>query len=119
MSYYIGIEDLAANALIQVLSKKNKRFLTYSEIENYGARVLQCLTESGEKAVLVLSREYTAEVLRNYSDFFEEKEEQGNIGIELKSGKEIKDLIEKFRGYLALEVLKAFVDKKALDALVA
>ena len=38
---------------------------------------------------------------------------------ELKSGKNITDLIEKFRGYLALEVLKAFVDQEALKVLVA
>jgi hypothetical protein len=119
MSFYIGIEDLAANALIQVLRSQDKRFLTYCDIEKYGAKVVECLNESGEKAVLILSREYTAEALRNYSDFFEEKEEDGAIGISLKANKKIEDLIEKFRGYLALELLKAFVDKRAVEVLAA
>ena len=32
MCFYIGIEDLAANALIEGLKKGNKRFLTYKDL---------------------------------------------------------------------------------------
>ena len=48
MCFYIGIEDLVANALIEVLKKGDKRFLTYNEIENYGAEVVRILKENGE-----------------------------------------------------------------------
>ena len=78
MCFYIGIEDLAANALIETLKKNDRRFLTYHEIESYGAEVVQILQENGEK------------------------------GISLKEGKEAEDLIQQFRGYLALDVLLAF-----------
>lgn len=117
MCFYIGIEDLAANALIVALSKRNKRFLTYSEIENYGSSVVQLLNKKGEKAVLILSRESTNDLFRNYSDFFEEQENEGSFGISLKEGIQINDLIVKFRGYLALDVLMAFVDKYSIKAL--
>lgn len=118
MCFYIGIEDLAANALIEVLRKSGKRFLTYFEIEKYGAEVVRILTvENHEKAVLILSRENTSALYRNYSEFFEEKEHNGSLGIELKFGKELEDLIEQFRGYLSLELLMAFVNESSIQVL--
>lgn len=117
MCFYIGIEDLAANALIESMRRVEKNFLTYREIENYGSKVVQILNEQGEKAVLILSRENTNELFRNYSDFFEEKEENEEKGIALKSGIELEDLIMQFRGYLALDVLMAFVNDRSVQAL--
>lgn len=117
MCFYIGIEDLAANALIIALSKGERRFLTYGEIENYGSSVVQFLNEKGEKAILILSRESTNDLFRNYSDFFEEQEQEGLLGISLKEGIQINDLIVKFRGYLALDVLMAFVNEHSIQAL--
>lgn len=117
MCFYIGIEDLAANALIEVLKKTGKRFLTYHELENYGAKVLQILEKSGEKAVLILSRDNTDALFRNYSDFFEESEEEGEKGISLKEGKDADDLVHQFRGYLALDVLLAFMSQQSIQAL--
>lgn len=117
MCFYIGIEDLAANALIETLDKRDKRFLTYQEIEHYGTEVAQFLFENGEKVVLLLSRESTNALFRNYSEFFEEREENHEKGIALKEGIGVDELIEKFRGYLALDVLKAFVNERTIRAL--
>lgn len=117
MCFYIGIEDLAANALIESMRRVEKNFLTYREIENYGSKVVQILNEQGERAVLILSRENTNELFRNYSDFFEEKEENEEKGVALKSGIELEDLIMQFRGYLALDVLMAFVNDRSVQAL--
>lgn len=58
----------------------------YKEIENYGSKVVELLNEKGEKAVLILSRKSTNALFRNYSDFFEEKSVNGEMGIELKFG---------------------------------
>ncbi len=117
MCFYIRIEDLTANAMIETMKKSDKRFLTYKEIEAYGAKVVQYLNAKGEKAVLVLSRDNTNAFLRNYSEYFVEKNVDGIMGIELKKDKGIDDLIEQFRGYLALDVLLAFVDKKTIQIL--
>lgn len=117
MCFYIGIEDLAANALIEAMKKGNKRFLTYGEIEKYGAEVVQILKENGEKAVLILSRDNTEALFRNYSDFFEEYEQEGKKGIALREGKKIEDLICHFRGYLALDVLLAFMNQRSVQVL--
>lgn len=117
MCFYIGIEDLAANALIEALEKGHTPFLTYSEIENYGAEVIHILNKQKEKAVLILSRDNTNAFFRNYSEYFEERIENGVSGIALQEGKDAEDLIEQFRGYLALDVLMAFVNEKSIQAL--
>lgn len=117
MCFYIGIEDLAANALIETMKKADRRFLTYTEIESYGAEVVQILKENGEKAVLILSRDNTDALFKNYSEFFEEHEEDGKKGILLKEGKNIEDLIQHFRGYLALDVLLAFMNQRSVQVL--
>lgn len=117
MCFYIGIEDLAANALIELWKKNGPKFISYNELENYGARVVQLLSQKGEKAVLVLSRDNTNAMFRDYSDFFEEEENQQALGIALRAGKNLEDLIIQFRGYLALDVLLALVDESAVRAL--
>lgn len=119
MCFYIGIEDLAANAMIEMLKKGGRRFLTYNEIEKYGAKLVQILRGNEEKAVLILSRENTDALFRNYSEFSEESEQNGKRGIKLKKNKEIKDLIQQFRGYLALDVLLAFMNQRSVQVLGA
>lgn len=117
MCFYIGIEDLAANALIEILSKSEKDFVTYKELEGYGNEVVSILNSKEEKAVLILSRESTNDMFRNYSHIFEEQVFGEELGIKLKDGKAVDDLIEEFRGYLAWDVLLAFVDEKSLAKL--
>lgn len=117
MCFYIGIEDLAANALIEILAKKDERFVSYEELDDYGAEVVKLLYQKGEKAILILSRESTNAMFRNYSDFFKEVQNQDKIGIELKDEVSIDQLKEAFRGYLALDVLMAFIDEKSIAKL--
>ena len=118
MGFYIGIEDLAANALIECLLKtENARFVTYKQLEEYGSEVIRFLNNKGENAILILSRERTNDMFRNYSDFFEEESTEKGLGIKLKEGKSCNDLIEKFRGYLAWDVLLAFVNEQTVAKL--
>lgn len=117
MCFYIGIEDLAANALIEIMKKCDRKSISYNELEQYGARVVQLLSEKGEKAVLVLSRDNTHALFRDYSEFFEEIELEAGLGIQLKENKTKEDLIIQFRGYLALDVLLALVDQTSISAL--
>lgn len=117
MNVYIGIEDLAANALIAVLAKGNRRFISYDDIRNYGNKVIEILNEKEPKAVLIMSGNNTDALFRNYSDFFEEREYEGKNGIFLREEKEVFDLIREFRGYLSIDVLLAFVNKSAVAVL--
>ena len=120
--FCIGIEDLAANALIEISKvdkelNQKKLFLTYSKIEKYGVAVTEILNTQGNKAVLTLSRENTNNFFKLYSEFFIEDEKEGEKGILLSSKKEIEDLIENFRGYLSLDLLDAFISEKSIKVL--
>ena len=122
MCFYIGIEDLAANALIEILKTKEdaqreRCCVTLAELEAYGNQVIQYLNERGEKAVLILSRENTSLMFRNYSDFFEEVETDEGVSIALKEGKTVSDLVEKFRTYLALDLMMAFMNTETVRVL--
>ena len=122
MCFYIGIEDLAANALIEILkTKENEQTeqycVTLAELEVYGSQVIQYLNERGEQAVLILSRENTSLMFRNYSDFFEEVETDKGIAIALKEGKTVSDLVKKFRTYLALDLMMAFMNTETVRVL--
>ena len=61
MCFYIGIEDLAANALIEILQSKNgddsQNIVTYAELEKYGAEVVHYLGEQ-EGSSYFIQREY-------------------------------------------------------------
>lgn len=115
MQFQIGIEDLAANALIALINKIDCRFVSYKDIEAYGNEVVSLLNEKNEKAVLVLSRENTTMFYHDYSDFFEEKEFEGEVGIYLLEGKSVDDLLKKFCGYVALDVILALNDVRSLN----
>lgn len=125
MCYYIGIEDLAANALIEILQTKKEQDLsqytvTLKELENYGAEVVRYLNEEkGERALLILSRASTTHMFKNYSDFFEEVETDNGIAIALQKGKTVNDLVEKFRTYLAIDLIYAFMAEKTVSVLNA
>ena len=113
MCYYIGIECVASNALINTLKTEegdlSQCVITYSELESYGQKVVRKLNQKS-KAILIFSRESTNMMFRDYSDFFEERETPQGLGISLKKGKTVSDLIEQFRKYLALDVMLAFIN---------
>ena len=56
MYIYIEIEDLVANALIELVENKGKREVLFKELDEYGARVIDVLSSDGKtKAVLLVS----------------------------------------------------------------
>lgn len=117
MYIYIGIEDLAANALIELVEKSKKREVLFKELDDYGAMVIKYLNSRQEQAVLVLSKERTNEFLYDYSDYFELFSRGIDEGIRLREGVTVKQLWEKFRGYLSVGVMLAFMDKNSISAL--
>lgn len=114
---YIGIEDLAANALIELIERYNKREVLFRELDDYGALVVKVLNQRGDQAVLILSKERTTEFFRDYSDYFELFSAGKDDGIRLKEKVTSNALWEKFRGYLSINALLAFMDKDAVAVL--
>lgn len=117
MCMYIGIEDLVANAIIELVEKSQRNEVLFSEINRYGATVVQILSENDNKAILILSRERTSAFLNDYSDFFELYTNGTEEGIRLKENISVSQLWEKFRGYLSIDVMMAFTDARSIAAL--
>lgn len=125
MCYYIGIEDLAANAMIEILEKKQQEqenieginlSVSLKDLEDYGAEVVRYLNnETSEKAILILSRESTDYMFKNYSDFFEEDDNES--AIKLREGKTVEDLKNKFRTYKAADLISAYMAKTTVKIL--
>ena len=117
MCMYIGIEDLVANAIIELVEKSQRNEVLFSEINRYGATVVQILSEKDNKAILILSKERTSAFLNDYSDFFELYTNGTEEGIRLKENISVSQLWEKFRGYLSIDVMRAFTDARSIAAL--
>ena len=123
MCYYIGIEDLAANALIEMLTKQPKRrknfnYISLRKLEDYGREVVAYIDKNtNEKAFLILSRASTNYMFQAYSNFFKEVENDGNISVALRDGKRVNDLRKKFRTYISIDLINAFQAEAPVNVL--
>ena len=119
MCKFIGMEDLVANALIELIEKNDCNKVKFDQIIRYGNIVIRFLREENdEEAVLLISKYYTNQMIRNYSDFFEiEKDSSGEESIVLKLDKNVDDLRNHFRAYLSFELLFALTNENSLREL--
>lgn len=119
MSVRIGIADLVANALIELVDNdENNREVTYEQLNEYGALVIETLNARKEEAVLILSKERTKAFLHDYSDFFEVRiNTKQEKCIALREGRTTNELRDLFRGYLSLDMLLAFISEYTVQAL--
>ena len=118
MYIYIEIEDLVANALIELVEKNDRREVLFRELDEYGARVIDILNSDGKtNAILVVSRESQMALLEDYSNMFEPFEKDGALGIRLKDGVTSIDLWKRFCASLSLKVIRAFQTQQAKQAL--
>lgn len=123
MCTFIGIESVTANALIELLEKRNEREVSFDMLVRYGTRVARVLEESfNEEPVLLLSRKYQINMIENYSDFFEAdlSSERQEVFFRLKGEdkqKTIEELTKSFRCTMGMQLLKAFMSVDALREL--
>ena len=121
MCMYIGIEDLAANALIRILSlgqmvPQQRKFIRFSVLLDYGMAVVKKLNAKGEEATLIYDRESNSMLFRDYSDFFERKtDEEGYAGIQLKEGIQVGDIFKRFIGQIPSSVQVVLSDNAILS----
>ena len=115
---YIQMVDLVANALLTLLEQNQCRRISFQKLDEYGAKVIEVFTKNGQtEACLIMSREDQDALFDDYSDFFEEVETDKGISIALKEGKTVSDLVEKFRTYLALDLMMAFMNTETVRVL--
>lgn len=121
MCMYIGIEDLAANALIGILSRyreksKRPKFVRFATLIDYGMAVIDKLKkDSGEDAMLIYNRESNSMLFTDYSDFFERyTDDDGYDGIQLREGKTVQDLFVRFIGSIPVELQIVMADSNII-----
>lgn len=123
MCVYIGIEDVAANALLELLELKNCRFVKFSALGEYGNFVVNLYSNKNkETAIFILSRERRDMFFEDYSAYFEplrENDDEGAIiGVQLREGVGKDELLRFFRNNMAIHLIDAFVDKEAINILL-
>jgi len=115
---FIGIEKLAANALIELMeSSEKKNSVSFNTLINYGNEIVKVLINTQFEAVLLISRDYTNEAIRSYSDFFSIETLGEKECFVLKKDKTAEDLRKYFRGYLSTELLLAFTNINCVKVL--
>lgn len=118
MYRYIGIEDLVASALIEIIKREDSnRKVSFQALADYGAVIVSLLSDSGQNAILFLTKEHTYEFIHDYANFFSIKKYNDVEYIELKKDKTVEDLRHQFRENLTVDLAKALVREESLKAL--
>lgn len=118
MYRYIGIEDLVANALIELMKQEeSNRKVSLQVLSDFGTVIVKLLTNSEQSAILLLTKESTYEFINDYADFFSIQEYNSVEYIELKENKTIDDLRSQFRRNFTVDLAKAINGKESLKAL--
>lgn len=106
----IEIEDAIANALIELKTRENIDSVSIIQAEHYAGSVVRKLREQGIDAKFYTDRNKFIEFKTSYSEYFTIMETENGVICFLNEGIMPKDLIVKFRGYLSVEALLAFID---------
>ena len=102
----IALETVIGNAFAHALDK-GISFLPFSVIEQYADDVRNSIAVQ-RKIVFYFGRDEMRKALRNCSSIFEEAEEHGMRGIRFIGSLSARELVEKYAGYLPLDLAVAF-----------
>lgn len=118
MYRYIDMEDLVANALIELMKHGDSgRKVSLQMISDYGTAIAEFLTNEGQNAILLLTKQSTYEFVYDYAEFFSIEVYDGTEYIELKNGVTMDDLRRHFRKNLTVDFAKALTRRESLTAL--
>lgn len=120
MCVYIGIEDVAANALIALLTRDQAcRQVLFTALGEYGEFVVQKYRRNtNEDAILIRSRERRRMFFEDYSEFFEPLDKDGEcVGVKLRDGVDVNALKRFFRYNMTVHLVEVFIDQEALNVL--
>lgn len=111
MCYYIGIEDLVANALIERVERTQSRKVSLKQLNEYGRAIVAKLKIANEEAILIFNRDVTNNFFHDCTDYFTINECEDDTIISLNDNVSTDQLRNQFRINISFELLKAFVDK--------
>lgn len=108
MCNFIGIEYLVALALII----NNKEEISLAELNEYGVKITKVIKDRNINAIFLFSNKYAIDMVRNYSDCFEWKDEETILRRKVSNDV----LISKFLDYLSTDVLLAAQETRNTNA---
>lgn len=120
MCTFIGIESLAANALIELFDQQRIREVSFDTLVKYGMTVIQIYQRNtGVEAVLLLSEQYQNGLIENYSNYFDVEMDGAGHGVlklnsSVNSTEELRDV---FRWPMDFNLISAFLAPEALEKL--
>lgn len=118
MYRYIGIEDLVASALIELMKQEEtNRRVSLQTLSDYGTVIVKLLTQSGQDAILFLTKDSTYEFVHDYADYFSIEECDEIEYIVLNADVTVDALRQQFRKNLTVDFAKAIHGKESLKAL--
>ena len=118
MSVYIKIEDLAGNAMIELLERKKSGKVSIPQLKEYGMAVVSELNdECGDEYFCIFSREAVSSFFHDYTEYFDVVDNDNERYISIKDGVTIPQLKNAFRRYLSIDMLIAFVSTSSLKTL--
>lgn len=116
MYIYIGIEDLVANALIGLAEQQIRR-VSLSTLANYGTVIVKLLSQSGQDAIMLVTKESTYDFVHDYAEFFSIGSYGNTEYIELRDGITAIDLRRQFRKNLTVDIARVLLQQEPLDVL--
>jgi len=104
---FIKIDDLAANALIELLDARDVRQVSLSLLQEYADAVIKKITTKNKDEIIEIYRRSNDMVyLRDYTVYFDVNDKDGIIS--LRDGVEKEDLYWAFRLSLSIDWIVAF-----------
>ena len=119
MYCFIGIEDLVANALIEIVEKTSTRTVSFTQLNRYGEAIIAKLRAENVDATLIFNRNTTGQFFHDCSDIFGITETEKDIFITLNDNISTTYLRKRFRINLALHMLSAFVSEDAIKEIIS
>lgn len=108
MCKFIGIDDLAANALIELIDSNKSPVVSFKSLSAYANAIIRILKdEQDEEVVAIYSRDSRDRFLRNYSDLFSLCDMNGEMAIKF-IGTSTDEIRRNFRTALKVDWIVAF-----------
>lgn len=116
----IHIEDIVANAFIEIARIDHRRFITYKALEVYGHAICEQFNKEHKDKHMIqeLDRYRTQYFLEEYSEWFKQIETDKGTGIQMNENITVDMLWDKFRSYLTFDMLKAFMNEECTFKIV-
>jgi ribosomal protein S17E len=117
MCKFIGMEYLAASALINIYKKKKIKEVSFKMLNEYGISIMKEFIEKKISVIILFSNIYASNLVRDYSECFDLEFKKEDYYLILKDEIQTDDLLNRFLGYLSVDILKTLFNEKVLASL--